>query len=226
MIISREPSMRQRSGPIAVAIAVFAKEPLPGRVKTRLCPPYSTAEAAMLAAAALADTLEAVAATAVAHRLLVLDGNPSAWRRPDFHVLPQRGTGLAERLDNALIDAVQTTRHPVLLIGMDTPQLQPAELEAAAAALMIADSALGPATDGGFWAIGVHAGQTGLCSGVQMSRPDTGHRQLDRMRELGLHPARLDQLTDVDDAKSATEVAGLAPRTRFAELLTALVGAA
>ena len=148
---------------------MLAKEPVPGRVKTRLCPPYSITEASRLAAAALADTLDAVARATVAHRLLVLDGDPSEWRRPDFQVLAQRGAGLADRLDNALIDVGRVTHCPVLVIGMDTPQLRPAQLDHAAATLMISDAVLGPATDGGFWAIGVRVPEAGLCTGVEMS---------------------------------------------------------
>jgi rSAM/selenodomain-associated transferase 1 len=219
-------SPMQRAKPIGIAIAVLAKEPVPGRVKTRLCPPYSITEAAILAAAALEDTLDAVVAATVAHRLLVLDGNPSAWQRQGVQVLPQRGSGLGERLDNALSDTVRTTGCPVLLIGMDTPQVLPGQLEAAAAALSSADSVLGLASDGGFWAIGVRDAQPGLCAGVPMSRPDTGHLQSDRMAELWLHPTLLDQLTDVDDATSAAEVARLAPGSRFAALLEALASAA
>ena len=168
MIITRGTA-RRGSPVIPVAIAVLAKEPVPGRVKTRLCPPYSITEASRLAAAALADTLDAVARATVAHRLLVLDGDPSEWRRPDFQVLAQRGAGLADRLDNALIDVGRVTHCPVLVIGMDTPQLRPAQLDHAAATLMINDAVLGPATDGGFWAIGVRVPEAGLCTGVEMS---------------------------------------------------------
>src|SRR6187200_229099 len=108
MIETRMTSERATSV-IPVAIAVRAKEPVPGRVKTRLCPPYSITEASMLASAALADTLDAVAQAAVSHRVLVLDGDPSKWRRSHFQVIAQRGAGLAERLDNALVDVSKVT---------------------------------------------------------------------------------------------------------------------
>lgn len=216
----------RRSPVLPVAIAVLAKEPVPGRVKTRLCPPYSAAQASRLASAALCDTLDAVARTTVAHRLLVLEGDPSEWRRPHFRVLEQRGAGLAERLENALIDVEAIAHCPVLVIGMDTPQLQPDVLEQAAATLLVNDAVLGPATDGGFWAIGVRVPRAGLCTGVQMSRADTGEQQRRRLRGLGLDPAELDALTDVDDVVSAAIVAALAPRTRFARLVTSLVAAA
>jgi rSAM/selenodomain-associated transferase 1 len=211
---------------LPVAVAVMAKEPAPGRVKTRLCPPYTMTQAATLAGAALADTLDALCASAVADRVLVIDGDPSGWLRPGIRAVAQRGNGLAERLDNAMADVASATGRPVLLVGMDTPQLHANDLETAASILLGSDAVLGPASDGGFWAIGVLKIRARLCSGVPMSSPDTGRRQLERLRALGLHPALLEVRTDVDDAESAREVAALAPRTRFARLLADIGDAA
>ena len=64
---------------LAAQIMVIAKEPVPGRVKTRLTPPYTPAEAAELAEAALADTLAAVASAGVTRRVLALAGTPGRW---------------------------------------------------------------------------------------------------------------------------------------------------
>src|SRR5690242_13674278 len=87
------------AGPAAdVTLLVIAKEPLPGRVKTRLTPPYSPREAAELAAAALGDTLEAVRATPARRRVLVLDGRPGPWLPAGFEVVPQVPGGLDVRL--------------------------------------------------------------------------------------------------------------------------------
>src|SRR5205807_5507305 len=87
-----------------VTIIVLAKAPVPGRVKTRLCPPCDPAQAARLAEAALVDTLRAVAAPRWDRRVLVLDGTPGPWLPGRFEVLPQRGDGLDERLAHAFTD--------------------------------------------------------------------------------------------------------------------------
>ena len=107
-----------------MAIAVLAKTPVPGRVKTRLCPPCTPAQAASLARAALEDTLAAVTSVAGAHPVLVLDGDPSEWA-DRIAIVPQRGRGLDERLASAFADL----GGPAVLVGMDTPTAQPAPAE-------------------------------------------------------------------------------------------------
>lgn len=192
-------------------LLVIAKEPVPGRVKTRLTPPYTPAQAASIAEAALADTLDAVVRARARRRVLVLDGKPG--RIPGgFEVIPQRGDGLDERLANAFADVAGAG--PAVLVGMDTPQVTPALLDEASRKLATCDAVFGPAGDGGFWLLGLRRPDPRLLRGVPMSRPDTGACQLERLR--GLRVATLPTLTDVDTAADAVRVAAQAPRTRFA----------
>ncbi|SDI01765.1 TIGR04282 family arsenosugar biosynthesis glycosyltransferase [Nonomuraea jiangxiensis] len=200
-------------------IVVLAKRPRPGHVKTRLTPPYTPAEAAELAADALDDTLDAVAATPAAARVLALD-DADGFAADGFTVLAQRGDGLDERLAWAFEDAYARRPVPVLLVGMDTPQLTPDLLARAGAALEEHDAVFGPAADGGYWLLGLRRPDPARIVGVPMSRPDTGAEQLRRL--CGLSVATMPCLTDVDDAADAREVAGLAPHTRFAATLARL----
>jgi uncharacterized protein len=195
------------------ALLVIAKAPVPGRVKTRLCPPCTPAEAAGLAAAALADTLAAVARSARAtRRVLVLDGEPGRWVPPGFAVVPQRGAGLAERLGAAFADA----GGPAFLVGMDTPQLSPTLVTEGLEALAYRDAVFGPACDGGYWAIGLREHDPRVFAGVPMSRAYTGAIQRARLAALGLRTRDLPELRDVDDIAAARDVAYDAPGTRFA----------
>lgn len=196
-------------------LLVIAKEPRAGRVKTRLCPPFTLEAAAELAEAALRDTLDAVLATPARRRVLVLDGEPGPWLAPGLEVMPQRGEGLASRLAAAFADA----GGPALLIGMDTPQVTPAGLASGLAALAHADAVLGASPDGGYWAIGLRRPDARVFAGIPMSRPDTARRQRARLLALGLRVAELAPLLDVDDAASARAVAAAAPRSRFAAVL-------
>lgn len=202
-------------------LVVIAKESVPGRVKTRLCPPYTPVQAAELAAASLADTLAAVAATPVQARTLALDGATGPWLPAGFHVIPQRGAGLDERLAGALDDAYRREPLPLLLVGMDTPQVSVRLLTAAGRTLLDdgVDAVIGPATDGGFWALGLRHPDERLLLGVPMSRASTGAEQLRRLEASGLRVAQLPTLTDVDTAADAELVAGEAPSSRFAAAL-------
>src|ERR1700724_1420942 len=113
---------------LAAQLMVLVKESVSRRVKARLTPAYTPAEAAELAEAALADTLAAVAASGVTRRILALAGAPGRWLPPGFDVVAQRGGGLDERLAWALADALVTSPAPLVFIGMDTPQVTPALL--------------------------------------------------------------------------------------------------
>ncbi|MGW5637244.1 TIGR04282 family arsenosugar biosynthesis glycosyltransferase [Streptomyces sp. NPDC003832] len=197
-------------------LLVIAKEPRPGRVKTRLTPPFTPVEAAALAEAALADTLEAVARTPARRRVLVLDGTPGRWLPPGFDVVPQCAGGLDERLAAAFAGC----DGPALLIGMDTPQVTP---ELLSVDLSDCDACFGPAEDGGFWALGLAVPDPALLRGVPMSTPHTGAAQ--RARLAGLRVRELPVLRDVDTAGDAHLVAEAVPRGRFAAQLARLTGA-
>jgi rSAM/selenodomain-associated transferase 1 len=209
---------------LAAQIMVIAKEPVPGRVKTRLTPPYTPAQAAELAAAALADTLAAVASAGVARRVLALAGSPGPWLPPGFDVIGQRGGDLDERIACALADARASCPAPLVLIGMDTPQVTPALLAAAAGPLVsgAADAVFGMAEDGGFWLLGLREIDPALVLGVPMSRPDTGALQLARLHQAGLRVRLLPELADVDTAAEAERIAAATPGSRFAACMQGL----
>lgn len=202
------------------SLLVIAKQPLPGRVKTRLTPPFTPEEAAALAEAALADTLAAAAATPADRHVLVLDGVAGPWLPPGFDVVPQCAGGLDERLAAAFAACTG----PALLIGMDTPQVTP---ELLGPALEFGDCGawFGPAVDGGFWALGLATPDPALLLGVPMSVPETGAVQYARLRAAGLRTGLLPRLRDVDTAADAAVVAGQSPTGRFATLHHRLTGA-
>jgi rSAM/selenodomain-associated transferase 1 len=211
------------SRPAAVTLAVIAKAPVAGRVKTRLCPPCTPRQAAELAEAALRDTLAAMAEAAdlagrEVTRAVVLDGAPGAWI-DDEHVIAQRGAGLDERLAAAFEDL---GGGPALIVGMDTPQLTGALLVEALVALERHDAVLGPATDGGYWGIGLRRADARALVGVPMSVEHTLTAQRARLAELGLDVVDADTLVDVDTIEDAAHVAAVAPGTSFARTFARL----
>ena len=148
-------------------IILIAKAPVAGRVKTRLCPPCTPLEAAMLAEAALRDTLEVIASTPATARVIALDGAAGPWIPDGFVIVPQLGRGLDERLANAFA----AVTGPALLIGMDTPQVTPQLLTNAIDALHEPGigAVLGLALDGGWWTIGLQNADPRVFVGVPMS---------------------------------------------------------
>jgi glycosyltransferase A (GT-A) superfamily protein (DUF2064 family) len=202
------------------AIIVIAKSPAPGHVKTRLSPPCTPVEAAAIAAAALADTLETVAATPASSRVLALDGAPGPWIPDGFVIVPQLGRGLDERLANAFA----AVTGPALLVGMDTPQCTTAQLCGAMRTLGRpgTHAVLGLAADGGWWAIGLRRADPRVFVGVPMSTDHTGADQAARLRSLGYRTARLDVLADIDTFDDALAVARAIPDSRVAAAINAL----
>ncbi len=211
-------TVQRRRPPVAMHVLVLAKSPVPGRVKTRLCPPCTPEEAAALAEAALADTLEAVAACSAGRRVLALDGVPGPWLPPGFEVVGQCGGTFNRRLTHAWGAAAG----PGVQIGMDTPQVTAADLDGALAALDRCDAALGHAADGGWWAIGLRRPDPAVFRGLPMSTAGTGRAQEARLRALGLSVATLPTMVDMDTASDLAEVATAGPGTRTARLAARL----
>ena len=204
-------------------VLVMAKAPVPGRVKTRLCPPLTFRQAAAVAEACIEATLEAVAACSAPRKLLALDGEPGGWIPPGFVVFPQRGRTFAQRLANAWSDA----DGPGLQIGMDTPQVTPELLDDCLDALGAGApcAVLGPALDGGWWAIGRASGWThDVFAGVPMSTDRTGIDQLRSLRAAGHRTQLLPPLRDLDTIDDARALAAAMPGSRLAEVLGRIDG--
>jgi rSAM/selenodomain-associated transferase 1 len=204
----------------AATLIVLAKSPVAGRVKTRLCPPCTSAQAAQLAEAALLDTLAAVGSTAAGRRVLVLDGEAGDWPLDGFEVLRQRGDGLDERIACAFEDV----GGPALMVGTDTPQLGRDALSGALAVLALpgVDAVLGPCVDGGYWGVGLRQARREAFVGVPMSVAHTYAAQAQRFAELDLVTRVREELRDVDCFADAQAVAALAPGSRFAAALACL----
>ncbi len=212
----------------APVVLVVAKAPAAGRVKTRLGRTVGMAQAADLAAAALLDTLEACAAAySPGRRHLALEGDlAEAVRGPElldavagWQLHPQRGDGLAARLEHAHRDvAASTGGAPTVQVGMDTPHASPESLRAAGELLTSPTSAvLGPADDGGWWLLGI--GATDLLAHlgeVPMSVASTGRETERALVRAGARLHLVEGLRDVDEEADARVVADAAPHGRFA----------
>ncbi|MET4430960.1 MULTISPECIES: DUF2064 domain-containing protein [unclassified Mycolicibacterium] len=201
---------------LQVTLLVVAKAPVPGLAKTRLARNLGAQAAADVAAAALLDTLDAVADTPVVSRVVALTGDLSAacrgveitQRLTGFRVVEQRGADFAERLANAHTDASRACPGlPVLQIGMDTPQVSDDLLAETAVTLLGTDAVLGMATDGGWWVLGVSTPSLAQClRDVPMSTSDTGALTLAALRDAGAEVELVRELADVDTIEDLAAV--------------------
>lgn len=195
-------------------LLVFLKAARPGAVKTRLAVTIG-------AGAALAAYEELVAATlknlnlpaaeiAVELRFTPDEAGPeiAPWRRPGWQAAPQGPGTLGERLQRAFEDSFAAGCGRVLVIGSDCPYVNATDLRAALVALAGHDVVLGPATDGGYWLLGLRAPQPALFIGIDWSTPRVFSQTLQRAEMAGLRAARLRELSDVDTETEWREWAG------------------
>ena len=204
-------------------VIVIVDTPAPDRLDDWLSPPLRPQQAALVAEAALADTLDVVASAPVTGRVLALDGAPGDWLPAGFRVFGQRGAGLDERLAAAFADAYAVAPLPMVLIGTDTPQVTADMLGDAAASLESgeADAVFGPSTDGGFWLLGLRRPDRSLLAGVPMSAEEPGRVLLERLAGAGLRVALAPRLTEVSTFETAEQVAAQCPSSRFAAAFSA-----
>jgi uncharacterized protein len=187
-----------------VALAVMAKAPRPGAVKTRLCPPLAPREAAALARAFLRDTIAKV--RLVQGVTPVVAYTPDSERErlgrlaPGLELVPQRGTDLGARMRATLAMLLASGHRAAIAIGSDTPTLPAAVLAQAVEHIVSrdVDVVVGPAEDGGYYLIGVRADHATLFDDVPWSTGAVLQVTRRRAAGAGLRCALLPEWFDVD----------------------------
>lgn len=179
--------------------AVFARPPVPGRVKTRLAAALTPRLACDLYAACLDDALAAARGAAADERWVYWAEPPERADPPaGFRARLQRGANLGDRLASAFDELIQMPGDRVLILGADCPELDAARLEQAFQELERTDLVLGPTRDGGYYLVGLARPERRLFEGVTWG----GERVLEQTREravaAGLEAALLEPLEDID----------------------------
>ncbi len=188
------------------ALILLAKAPVPGGVKTRLCPPLTPAGAAAFYACLLEDTAAEMARVADAHRFLF--HAPPAGRRffrggsySRFELLPQSGRDLGERMENAFAAAFGRGFARVVLVGADCPVLTAARVRSALRELgASARAVFGPSRDGGFYLVALSTPAPSLFRGTRWGTASVLASVVSRCRDAGLPYALLSPGFDVDTA--------------------------
>lgn len=183
-------------------IAIFARYPTPGAVKTRLTPALPADLALGLHTAMLADAMDAAILSGVGPvTLWWASAPPEGPRFPvpaEVIVRDQRGADLGERLAAAFAELLGDPNDRAVIAGADCPDLAPGALRAAFAALDRHDLALGPARDGGYVLIGLRHPAPALFAGVTWGTHRVLAETLTRARGEALRVSLLDPLEDLD----------------------------
>ena len=193
-------------------LLIFAREPRPGDVKTRLAPIFTDAQRVEFYTAMLRDVLDA--ARGAQHDRCVVcwasKADPVRLREAchDEELTRQMGADLGERMLAALLEALDPENGDTaaVLIGSDAPLLTAGRIDEAFDRLGSADVVVGPSFDGGYYLIGARSGVREhlhrLFAGVRWSRPDVLEQTCERISDVradaDLSLAVLPMLDDVD----------------------------
>ena len=213
-----DPYLPDPSRATQCALAVMAKAPRPGRVKTRLAPPLTLEQSAALNICFLRDTTENLSAVAADGRAAGLVcytpvGDEALFEGllpQGFALVAQRGDGFGERLLAATEDTLACGFGAVCLIDSDSPTVPAAAYEQAIAELARAGDriVLGPSDDGGYYLIGLKQAHPEPFAGIQWSTATVYAETVAAAHAAGIEVVTLPAWYDVDDGATLDLLAG------------------
>ncbi len=202
-------------------LGIFAKQPIPGQVKTRLCPPFTPEAAAALFLCSLQETVERMQ-TSDNYDLVICYSGAREWFETTFPgvlLLPQQGADLGARMAAALADFLGRNYSCAVLIGSDSPDLPIGLVEQAFSVLQQVEVVLAPATDGGYVLIGEAIHHPEIFSGIKWSSDEVLEESLRRIDRLGIRAEQLSGWDDLDDRMSLRRFLKRSPESRTATYL-------
>lgn len=187
-----------------------------GKVKTRLAATVGDAEALQIYRILLEKTRRAALDVEAERWLFCSDflEPDDDWPESHFQKFLQSGAGLGERMENAFRQAFDSGAGKVAIIGCDCPDLNGTLLQEAFQRLNEADFVLGPATDGGYYLLGMKHLEASLFRDMEWSTPVVSAETLGRIRALGKSCFLLPELTDVDTEEDWRRHAVVTPSVR------------
>ncbi len=178
-------------------IIVFLKAPRPGTVKTRLAKsigPEAACQAYMEMSRSVLETLHGFNRVQLRFTPDDAKSETQSLLQPGWSSAPQGSGDLGERMKRAF----QETAGPAILIGTDTPTIEPTDLDEARSALEIHPLVIGPARDGGYWLIGMRECYPDLFTGIHWSTDRVFSETMNRAKQAGLPVQTLQTLADID----------------------------
>lgn len=204
----------------SAVLLVFARQPVPGQVKTRLCPPLTEVEAARVHEICLQAVMTGVLQIADVDTVLVgtPDSSEPAFRRligEKLSCVWDQGHGtLGQRLERATRKALDAGATRVLVIGTDSPQMPTSCIQSAVQRLDHADVVLGPTKDGGYYLIGLRRDPDCLFQTIDWGTEHVAEQTRARIRAQGWALSELPESYDIDEIADLSRAAN-APPGRF-----------
>lgn len=202
-------------------LGIYAKQPLPGKCKTRLCPPLTQEQAAQLYRCSLLETVSRMHAGCGYDLAICYIGERSWFEQafPGVRLMPQRGDDLGARMADSLAGFLRQGYRQAALIGSDAPDLPIELVEQAFSALQQAEVVLAPAIDGGYVLIGESVHRPELFDAIQWSTGEVLAETLRRIEQYSIKAVQLSCWEDLDDLPSLRKFLTRSPKTRTAEHL-------
>jgi rSAM/selenodomain-associated transferase 1 len=179
-------------------VLVFQKNAILGKVKTRLASGMGEPRALEIYRHLIQLTYSALEVVPASIWTYFSDFIPETINPPTAKSFVQEGQDLGERMANAIARSFESGMEKVVLIGTDCPTLQSQHLNEAFEALSNSDLVLGPATDGGYYLIGMKRKADYLFEGISWSTAEVLSQTLAVATAHGLHFTLLDELSDID----------------------------
>lgn len=201
-------------------IGLFAKQPVPGQVKTRLTPPLSAQQACELYRIALQETVSRFLFAGMP--LVLCYAGQRDWFSetfPDLPLLAQDGEGLGVRMSNAVQAFFAAGSGPVLLASSDSPDLPIPLLEQALAQLQETDVVTVPCRDGGYAIVGMRQPTTEVFAEIPWSTSRVLDATRRRSRDLGLTYHATECWEDLDEFADLQRLVARSPETQTARYI-------
>ncbi|HMQ87740.1 MAG TPA: TIGR04282 family arsenosugar biosynthesis glycosyltransferase [Flavilitoribacter sp.] len=182
------------------ALIIFIRNPEPGKVKTRLAAAVGD-ERALAIYRELLDLTRRAALGSEAEKYLWYShfvDKADGWPESDFRKMLQQGEDLGDRMAYAF-ETVLADHGKAVIIGSDCPYLSPVLLDEAFEALDDSDFVIGPATDGGYYLLGMNRFVPEIFQGIEWSTDTVFRETVARIRQSGADYEVLPQLSDVDE---------------------------
>jgi uncharacterized protein len=201
------PSGYRKAVPAACAVIIFVRHPQYGKVKTRLASTMGDEKALAIYKLLLAHTYSLVQNSTIPVYVYYTDDivQDDLWQGEHIIKKKQQGTDLGKRMSNAFGEVFAAGHQKVIIIGSDCYELSPAEMIAAFNALEEKDAVIGPATDGGYYLLGLKKLIPAIFENIAWSTDTVKDETVKILHQKNYSVSLLQTLPDVDEEKDLPE---------------------